>query len=253
MLKTKIASVENQMKEKLKEIRTTFTHPGDKGTGVEDSFRKFFRNYLPRRMEVGCGEIIDLKGGRSNQTDVIIVNEDHPFTFTQDLPGLFFIEGVCAAGEVKINLTSEELLKSIENSCQFKKLEMYLGKGSTALINRSDQDRFYKCLPWFLVAFESQLTLSSIRSKIIEFEKNNKIKPNRLVDALFILDRGWIINFGDGNGSFQFRTPDGKSVKGWVYKDSKSVLFDLLGWLSIVMPKMFRYEPILAKYIMKNK
>ncbi|GAH93277.1 unnamed protein product, partial [marine sediment metagenome] len=38
-LESKIAAVEAQMKAKLIEVRTTFTHPGNKGTSVEDSFR----------------------------------------------------------------------------------------------------------------------------------------------------------------------------------------------------------------------
>lgn len=254
MLKNKIVAVEAQMKEKLKEARATFTHSGDKGTSVEDSFRRFLREYLPRRLEVGHGEIVDPNGRRSKQTDVVIVSEEHPFTFTPDLPGLFFIDGVCAAAEVKTNLTSTELLeKALENSCQFKQLEIKPGKGTMVHSNPSDLDRFYKCPPWFLVAFESRLTLSSIQDRIVEFVKHNTVETNRLVDAVFVLGSGWIINFGDGKGSYQFRTPQGESVEGWAWKNSDSVLFDLLGWLSIVMPRMIRFEPILPKYILKKK
>lgn len=255
MLKAIISDTEIQMKGELNKIRSRFNHPGDKGTSTEVIFRTFLREYLPRRLEVGNGEVVDLNGQRSKQTDVIIVNEDHPITFTPDLPGLFFIEGVCAAGEVKVNLTSTELEKCLENSVQFKKLKMYLGKGTMAASNPSDLNRFYKCPPWFLFAFESQLTLSSIHKKIIEFEKKmeNKIEPNKLMDAVFILNRGWIINMGDGKGSYQFLNLEGKSLKGWIHKDSESTLFDFLGWFSIVMPRMFRFEPILPRYLLRNK
>ena len=253
MLKNKIVAVESQMKAKLEEVRATFTHPGDKGTSVEDSFRIFLREYLPRRLEVGNGEIVDRNGRRSRQTDVVIVSEEHPFTFTPDLPGLFFIDGVCAAAEIKANLTSTELEKALENSCQFKQLEIKPGKGTMVHSNPSDLDRFYKCPPWFLVAFESHLSLSSIRNKIVKFMRHNTVETNRLLDAVFVLGRGWIINFGDGKGSFQFRTPKGESIEGWAWKDSDSVLFDLLGWLSIVMPRMIRFEPILPGYILPGK
>jgi len=253
MLKDKIATVEVQMKAKLEEARATFDHPGDKGISVEDSFRAFLRQYLSRRLEVGNGEIIDHKERRSTQTDVVIVSEDHPFTFTPDLPGLFFIEGVCAAGEVKMNLTSTELKKALENSCQFKQLELDPGHGTLASTNTSDLERFYKCPPWFLVAFESQLTTSRIQIEIEEFQNQNSVESNRLADAVFVLDRGWVINFGDGKGSLQFRTPEGISLKGWQWQNSDSVLFDLLGWLSTVMPRMIRFEPILPKYILRGK
>ena len=253
MLKDKIAAVEVQMKAKLEEARATFAHPGDKGTSVEDSFRAFLRQYLPRRLEVGNGEITDHKGRRSTQTDVVIVSEDHPFTFTPDLPGLFFIEGVCAACEVKANLTSTELEKALENSYQFKQLETDPGQGTLVTANSSDLERFYKCPPWFLVAFESQLTLSRIQTEIEEFEIENPVETNKLVDAVFVLGQGWLINFGDGEGSFQFKTPEGISLEGWHWKNSDLVLFDLLGWLSAVMPRIIRFEPILPKYIRPGK
>jgi len=250
MLKDKIAAVEAQMRAKLEEARATFTQPGDKGTSVEVSFRTFLRQYLPRRLEVGNGEIIDSKGRRSKQTDVVIVSEDHPFTFTPDLPGLFLIEGVCAACEVKANLTSIELRKALENSYQFKQLETNPGKGTLVHANPSDLERFYKCPPWFLIAFESQLTLSHIQTEIVEFKNKNSVEPNKLADAVFVLGLGWVINFGDGKGSFQFRTSEGRSFEGWICKNSDLVLFDLLGWLSVVVPRMVRFEPILPKYIL---
>jgi len=253
MLKSKIATVEAQMKAKLMEVRATFTHAGDKGISVEDSFRAFLREYLPRRLEVGQGKIICSKGTRSRQTDIVIINEDHPFTFSTDLPGLFFIEGVCAAGEVKTSLTTKELRTSLKNSYQFKNLEMEPGKGTMIHTNESDRERFYRCPPWFLIAFESRLSLPTIQATIEEFMQSNAVETNRLIDAVFVLDNGWVINFGDGKGSFQFRTVDGSSLPGWVWKKSDSVLFDLLGWLSIVMPKMVRFEPILARYIVPHK
>ena len=83
--------------------------------------------------------------------------------------------------------------------------------------------------------------------------RHNTVETNRLLDAVFVLGRGWIINFGDGKGSFQFRTPKGESIEGWAWKDSDSVLFGLLGWLSIVMPRMIRFEPILPGYILPGK
>ena len=50
--------------------------------------------------------------------------------------------------------------RSAKIGVQFKKLKMYLGKGTMAASNPSDLNRFYKCPPWFLFAFESQLRLS---------------------------------------------------------------------------------------------
>lgn len=112
-LKAKIAAVEEQMRAKLAEIRATLRHAGGKGQQVEEEIRSFLREYLPRRLEVGHGEIIDTSGARSSETDVIIVTDDHPFTFARDLPGLFFVEGVCGVGEVKAVLGPDELADTL--------------------------------------------------------------------------------------------------------------------------------------------
>jgi len=253
MLKKSIAALEAQARAKLDEIRARFEHAGEKGAAVETLFRELLLEYLPRRLEIGRGEIIDTKGRRSRQTDLVIVNEDHPLTFTPDQPGLFFIEGVIAAGEVKTTITSSELDDALKNSVQFKQLEVYPGRGTRAHTNPSDLERFYKRRLWFLIAFSSQLSLSGIRNNIETFLKANEIENNRLLDAVFVLDRGWVINFGDGQGTFGYETPEGTIAEGFVEKDSVSVLFDLLAWLSCVMPREVRFESILTRYILPEE
>jgi len=86
MIKELIAKTEKQMIESLYEVRETFKHSGNKGISNENYFADFLRKYLPRKYEIGNGEIIDSYGNRSGQTDIIIVNEDHPFTFTPNRP-----------------------------------------------------------------------------------------------------------------------------------------------------------------------
>ena len=112
----------------------------------------------------------------------------------------------------------------------------------------------WRCPPYFLVAFESQLKLPSILKRIEDLMKSKGFgvnEINRVLDAIFILDQGWVVNFGDGKGPFQFRTSEGRSIEGWVWKNSETVLFDLLSWLSAVMPRMIRFEPILPLYMMR--
>jgi hypothetical protein len=254
MLKNKVSAVENHMKAKLIEIRATYDQTGDKGTILETTFREFLREYLPRRLEIGTGEIIDTKEHRSNQTDVVIVNEDHPLTFTRDLPGLFFIEGVSAIGEVKTTLTSEELKKTLEDSLVFRQLDLLPGLGTWVSTNPSDLQRFYKNPPFFLMAFESQLKLLTISENIQAFLKTKGFGVNEIntvLDAIFIMDQGSVINFGDGKGAFRMVIDNqGKTAEGWIVRTSDTVLFDLIAWLSSVMPKMTRHEPILPYYFL---
>lgn len=250
IIREKIAHVEVQMKAKLEEIRTTFKHKGNKGSSVEEQFRQFLREYLPRRLDVGHGEIIDSKGMQSKQTDIIITTEDHPFTFSKD-PGLFFIEGVCGAGEIKSILTSTELTKALENSCQFKKLEIEKGTNTMASTNPSDEMRFYRCPPWFLFAFESQITIEKIQDKINTFVNGNGVELNKFLDGIFILGKGCILNLFDGKGEFTVKK-DAEPLSGLISCNSDEVLFHFLAWLYIVMPRVLRFSPILPLYIFKE-
>ena len=249
MLKDKIASVEQQMRLKLTELRATFAQSGDKGSTAEAALRTFLREYLPHRLEVSHGEVIDTTQNRSKETDVVIVSEDHPFTFTRDLPGLFFVEGVCAAGEVKSILTSDEFDLALKSSLKFKQLKVHELDGTLTCTNPSDEERFYTCPPWFLFAYESQLSLSTIRERA-ELKAQEVSTPIGLVDGIFVLDRGWAINCGDGQGSFKFGVHGVGSVPGWNSKESDSVLFDFLGWLHAVMPRTVRFQSILVPYLL---
>lgn len=94
----------------LEEARSKFAQGTDRGTaGFEVPCREFLRKHLPRRLAVGQGEVIDSEGRESGQTDVVILDDDHPFDVDPDRPSLAFIEFVAAAGELKTTLTSDSL------------------------------------------------------------------------------------------------------------------------------------------------
>jgi len=249
MIKEIINTVEKQMQDSLAEVRKTFRHSGNKGANIEDIFAKFIRQYLPRKCEIGNGEIIDSIGNRSGQIDIIIVNDDHPFTFTQNKPGLFFIEGVMGIGEIKTILTSSELTNSLNNSILYRKLKIKHSKGSFIQATESDLKRYYEHPPFFLFAFESQISLNTIKQNIDDFITNNRLDQTDSIDGIFVLDKGWLINFGDGKGTFKFKTSLEESASGWIIHESKTLLFDLLCYLSATMPRIIRFEPILMHYI----
>jgi hypothetical protein len=247
-LKQKFGAVQQQMAARLAEIRATHEHKGNRGTGVEESVRDFLRTYLPRRLGVGHGEVIDAKVGRSSQTDVVIVSEDHPFSFNEKEPGLFFVEGVYAAGEVKTRLTTAELNDSLEKALRFRMLQAAESEGAMTAANEQDIDRYFRHPPYFIFAFESDVPLASIRERAIAFDAQHPTAAGRSADAIFLLDRGWVIHFGTGAGSMQFRDADGKSHAGWNSKESPTVLFDFLWWLSTAPPRVIRFAPILLSY-----
>jgi len=246
------ASLERQLVESLETARAKFGHPGDKGDTVEQAFRSVLRDYLPRSIGVGHGEVIDTTLRRSAQTDVVIAAEYHPFTYTAEAPGLFFIEGALGAGEVKSMLTSAELDRAIANSRRFKELVPIHSRGTIVQSNPSDLARFYDRRPWFLFAIESQLSIETICEKLEAGSGTDAGTRTDLVDAVFVLATGYVINFGDGAGAFK-ASSGGANVQGWGCWSGGNVLATFLAWLSAVMPFALRLEPILTHYMLPTK
>jgi len=122
LIKEKLLIVEKQLKSKLEEIRATHKHRGNSGSVTESVVRQFLREYLPPYNRVGEGEIIDLDENISTQLDIIITNEYHPYLNDLKEPGLFIIEGVASAGEVKTNLNSNDVDTLIQSCIKYKTL-----------------------------------------------------------------------------------------------------------------------------------
>lgn len=247
ILSSRIAATGAQMRAKLEEIRSTYNAPVNKGNQAESIVRSFLRSYLPRNMDVGHGEVIDTHGNSSSQTDVVITALDHPFTFTADEAGLFFIEGLLAVGEVKTRITATELEDGIRKSKRFKRLKARPPVGFRV---STGQDRFRTSLPFFVFSFESELSLESIKLQLEEAAaRTSSVTTEEMVDAVFVLDRGFLINLGDGNEAFQAVLDDGGLAQGWHIDKENDPLFYLLGWLSVVMPQTLSIRSILADYL----
>lgn len=114
--------------------------------------------------------------------------------------------------------------------------------------NASDETRFFDHRPFFLVAAQSELKLETVAERASEYDRNI---DGQIVDAIYLLDRGWIVNFGDGEGSVKFGTPNESSVQGWVAREipAGEVLFDFFVWLSAVMPRFLRLGSPIRRYL----
>ncbi len=73
------AAQEDVLRAALTQARAENDHAGVKGSRVDVAVREFLRKRLPRRLDVGHGEIVDQSGKRSNQIDVVVADLDQPF------------------------------------------------------------------------------------------------------------------------------------------------------------------------------
>ncbi|NHB09977.1 hypothetical protein GWK53_26210 [Burkholderia cepacia] len=108
---------------------STLSHQGVKGTVLEILISKLFRPLLPSDVGVGTGQIIEQHGGTmSNQMDIILYDRSIlPPALYDDSVGIFPIEAVLYAIEVKTTLTYSDLSRAHDAAAQLYKFRYLPG------------------------------------------------------------------------------------------------------------------------------
>jgi hypothetical protein len=236
-----LSAQEIRLRAVLEESRSTYRHMGLRGDQTESAVRSFLAGSIPRKLTVGRGEIVDINGVRSAESDVVIANEDQPFRYPESEPGLYIVEGVSAVGEVKSKLTVEGLDDVLRKGRALKSLKSSTANLDLSDVPASDVNRFYACPPLFLLAFESVVSQETLNRRIFDSIPRPKdgVRAVRApLDAIFVLGQGFGIDYGDGDGRLGLQlVPDGISVgatRDWCWINSDVVLLGMLMWLNSV-------------------
>lgn len=246
MLKEWFRAAEFEMLAELTRLRAGFMNSTNRGSGVEAAVRAFLSRHLPRSLTIGHGEAVDLRGCRSAQTDVIVATADHPFTYPPESAGLYFVEGIAAAGEVKSSLGAGELDDAIEKARRFRTLRGDPGLGTVIQGNQEDIERWSVSPPYFVFAMSGNLSEATALAKLRAATVDGALGG---LDAVFVLGLGCAINYGRGNGVLKFGDPTTRrSEPGWHTAPNGGVLLQFLGWLSVVMQQVRRFRPIFPPY-----
>ena len=256
ILRGHIHSQSRQMVEKLEEIRDSFEHGGNKGVRAEKILREFLRQYLPGYYRIGHGEVFNIDGVRSRQTDIVVANEHHPpLSDNWDLPQFFIIEGVACAGEIKTTLSSgKELREIFDAACQFKEILVELQPESMTYAQPEDLNRYVNRRPYFFLSFESKLTLQRITTDLTAWDNERRAIDRPGIDAVFVLNQGMVVNLGKGTGSFRISGQGGKPAEGYVIKsDASEVLPMLLMWMFTSIRKIQLWQPPIVSYLFDNR
>ncbi len=240
----------------LMQTRAENNHGGVKGSRVEVAVREFLRNRLPRRLDIGHGEVIDQSGRRSRQLDVVVSDLDQPFSGSGDDPALFLVDGVAACGEVKTTLTTGNMSDLIEKGSALKRLRYSSYEHDQVVVNPSDYLRFHASPAFFGVALESQVSDEALITRLATMEPVTDPRgegPNLApVDAVFALGQSpqAAIDLGDGQGRLgSWLTPTGETGTGWGMDRRSGPLVAFFLWLSIIMPRRTRLISTAAPYL----
>jgi hypothetical protein len=184
--------------------RISQTDPGIKGGANEQTLGDFLGDNIAARRIALKSSIIDSWGRRSDEVDVVVVNEYQPIV-TGEREQLLIAEGVDAVYQSKARLSSDELKRAITNARTVKELIRHPGMGSVTFADQVDVNRFVNRIPYFVFGYTTNIskeaTLSLLNGQLAD--TSHELLP----DGVFLLD-GWsIINIANNNGVFQTDYP----------------------------------------------
>lgn len=125
-------AIQSQMEASQRLHREHSLHKGASGEASEVLWIKLLSDYLPRRYEIDSGFVVDSKGNRSQQQDLIIFDRQYsPFVLHQN--GLSYVpaESVYAVFEVKQDLSKTHLEYAAEKARSVRTLE----RTTVAIVN----------------------------------------------------------------------------------------------------------------------
>lgn len=156
-LKGLFNGLQSQMVSQMKTNREFIEHSTTKGDAFEDIWIKWLRKYLPSRYCVDKAIIIDSKGNKSQQIDLVIYDQTYtPFVFNQNDTKYIPAEGVYAVFEVKPELNKDYILYAGDKVESVRKLY----RTSASIIDRGQK--------------RDAISLTKIIGGILSYESNLK-------------------------------------------------------------------------------
>jgi hypothetical protein len=197
-----------KLRQDFVELRTV-RHAALRGGEAEELMRRFLREHIPRRFDVGSGFIIDPRDTVSRQTDVIIYDALNCATYrTSDIAGIFPANNVAAVVEVKSRLDGHYLEDAFAKIASVKSL----GKVRSPDVGLPILDQTHGSV----FAFDSGLSLDTIAERHTEWIRENGLGHH--ADVICVADKGivatmaelagdpgWCILFMEGSGGLMPR------------------------------------------------
>ena len=86
------------------------------GSAREFIVKQVLQAILPPIVHIGSGKVVDFRGKKSRQIDIVVYDSRFPVFEIQSGMGTYLLEGVIAVIEVKSTLTKKSLFEALENT-----------------------------------------------------------------------------------------------------------------------------------------
>ena len=105
-----LASLHDDIENRLALARNTFGHPTTKGDASEHVWLEMLRTYLPQRYQAEKAHVVDSHGMFSKQIDVVVFDRQYsPFIFKYEGQTIIPAESVYAAFEAKQAINADQV------------------------------------------------------------------------------------------------------------------------------------------------
>lgn len=182
-------------KETHEKFRELISHPLEKGRILEHIAVNFLRRFLPTRYSLGYGFVVNAEGKKSRQIDIVIYDAiDNVPIFLSDAIGIFPVECVFAAIEVKTKLDKKELrstlssvkqLRSLKGSKEYMVLTHQSGK-----TNQFEKVSISLAPRTYIFCYDTNFkSLTALRDAILEEYKGGMTH----IHGVYVIKKNWFI------------------------------------------------------------
>lgn len=194
------------MEAKLEEERATHDHPTAVGDGSENAWVTTLRNFLPLRYQVAKAFVLDSKGNKSQQFDVVIYDQHYSPLLSKSTGGKYVpAESVYAVFEVKQNLNRGHVLYAGEKVASVRKL-VRTSAPFTHLGGRAAVDRPLPYILGGLLALQTNWSPpfgESFIKVLGELQKDEQLELGCSIDA-----GGYEISFDEATPTVRASLPE---------------------------------------------
>jgi hypothetical protein len=187
--------VADQMRSDFEQARSSLNHAGLKGSAFEEGFRGFLRRYLPAKLDISQGTLVDASGNSSKQLDVIISDANAtPIFYKSSDTRVLPVEMAYAVIEVKAHLDILELDRCLHNMMSVRNLsKTAFQPGTSSPIAMYGAVHAAWPINYYVFAIDSA-PLDSLRVYLSDYYNNHASPPQRRIDTICVLNGGLILN-----------------------------------------------------------
>ena len=185
-------------------VQSTYLDSSSKGKKCEAEFRKWLQQFLPKRVEVIDGVIVDKQTNPTPQRDVIIFDHYHCPIFKEDQQGgedinILPIEGVVGLVEVNASVAeTKKLIADVDKIFEMKRLQPLTEPPKKICYQLPPDMKLLTHYPaqmcrfGYVFAHDTKVSLETLAEHIAA--RNLTLQTDYSVDGVFVLKKGMILH-----------------------------------------------------------